>query len=141
MMMLEPRRDVDQQRKARCMRLGEAVLAEAADLLEDLLGELRAVAALQHASDQALVHVLQAAAARFGHEAALFCPSGTMTHQIAIHVHTRPGDEIVVSGVGRDGEPTTRQLSNKHGDCVQQPNPSARSGHQTFHEVVQKTGW
>ncbi len=31
----------------------------------------------------------------FGHEAGLFCPSGTMTNQIACHVHTRHGDEII----------------------------------------------
>lgn len=31
----------------------------------------------------------------FGHEAALFCPSGTMTNQIALNVHTRPGDEVI----------------------------------------------
>lgn len=30
-----------------------------------------------------------------GHEAGLFCPSGTMTNQIAISVHTRPGDEVI----------------------------------------------
>ncbi len=31
----------------------------------------------------------------FGHEAALFCPSGTMANQIAIKVHTRPMDEVI----------------------------------------------
>ena len=31
----------------------------------------------------------------FGMEAALFCPSGTMTNQIAINVHTQPGDEVI----------------------------------------------
>lgn len=31
----------------------------------------------------------------FGKEAALFCASGTMSNQIAIHVHTRPGDEMI----------------------------------------------
>lgn len=31
----------------------------------------------------------------FGHEAGLFCPSGTQTNQIAINVHTRPGDEVI----------------------------------------------
>lgn len=31
----------------------------------------------------------------FGHQAALFCPSGTMTNQIAIQVHTKPGDEVI----------------------------------------------
>jgi threonine aldolase len=35
------------------------------------------------------------AAELFGMEAALFCPSGTMTNQIAIKVHTRPGQEII----------------------------------------------
>lgn len=31
----------------------------------------------------------------FGKQAALFCPSGTMTNQIAIKVHTQPGDEVI----------------------------------------------
>ncbi|MGN6618732.1 MAG: threonine aldolase family protein [Ilyomonas sp.] len=35
------------------------------------------------------------AAKMFGMEAAIFCPSGTMTNQIAIKVHTQPGDEVI----------------------------------------------
>jgi threonine aldolase len=35
------------------------------------------------------------AAAMFEMEAALFCPSGTMTNQIAIKCHTQPGDEVI----------------------------------------------
>lgn len=31
----------------------------------------------------------------FGMDAALFCPSGTMTNQIAIKLHTRPLDEMI----------------------------------------------
>ncbi len=31
----------------------------------------------------------------FGKEAALFCPSGTMTNQIAIKTHTQPLDEVI----------------------------------------------
>jgi len=31
----------------------------------------------------------------FGMEAALYCPSGTMTNQIAIKCHTRPLDEVI----------------------------------------------
>src|SRR4051794_36302670 len=31
-----------------------------------------------------------------GHEAALFLPSGTMCNQIAIRLHTRPGDEVIL---------------------------------------------
>ncbi len=33
----------------------------------------------------------------FGMEAALFCPSGTMTNQIAIKIHTQPGDDVICS--------------------------------------------
>ena len=33
----------------------------------------------------------------FGMEGAIFCPSGTMTNQIAIRVNTRPGDEVICS--------------------------------------------
>ena len=32
---------------------------------------------------------------QFGMESALFCASGTMTNQIAVNVHTRPGDSLV----------------------------------------------
>ena len=35
------------------------------------------------------------AATMFDMEASLFCPSGTMTNQIAIKCHTQPGDEVI----------------------------------------------
>ena len=35
------------------------------------------------------------AATMFGMEAALFCPSGTMTNQLAIKCHTNAGDEVI----------------------------------------------
>jgi threonine aldolase len=42
------------------------------------------------------VNALEAKAAKmFGKEAAVFCPSGTMTNQIAIRTHTRPLDEVI----------------------------------------------
>lgn len=42
------------------------------------------------------VNQLQSYAAElFGMEAALYCPSGTMTNQIAIKTHTQPLDEII----------------------------------------------
>ena len=34
-------------------------------------------------------------ATMFGMEAAIFCPSGTMTNQIALKVHTKPLDEVI----------------------------------------------
>ena len=45
--------------------------------------------------DPSITELEMMAATMFGMEAALFCPSGTMTNQIAIKVHTRPGDEII----------------------------------------------
>lgn len=42
------------------------------------------------------VNALEAkAAALFDKEAAVFCPSGTMTNQIAIKIHTNPLDEVI----------------------------------------------
>jgi threonine aldolase len=35
------------------------------------------------------------AAGMFGMDSAIFCPSGTMTNQIAIRCHTHPGDEVI----------------------------------------------
>lgn len=45
--------------------------------------------------DPTVIQLQEKAAALFGMEAALYCPSGTMTNQIAINVHTQPGDEVI----------------------------------------------
>ncbi len=46
------------------------------------------------------INKLEAMAAdMFGMQAALFCPSGTMTNQIAIKCHTQPGDEVICDKV------------------------------------------
>ena len=42
------------------------------------------------------INALESMAANmFNMQAAVFCPSGTMTNQIGIKVHTQPGDEII----------------------------------------------
>ena len=42
------------------------------------------------------INTLESMAARlFGMEAALYCPTGTMSNQIAIKCHTQPGDEVI----------------------------------------------
>ncbi|MGZ4034919.1 MAG: threonine aldolase family protein [Bacteroidia bacterium] len=51
---------------------------------DDVFGEEPTVIALEEKT-----------AKLFGKEAAVFCPSGTMTNQIAIKVHTQPGDEVL----------------------------------------------
>lgn len=55
---------------------------------DDVFGEDETVNALQ-----------QYAADLFGMEAALFCSSGTLTNQLAIKVHTQPGDEVICSSL------------------------------------------
>ncbi len=45
--------------------------------------------------DPSIVELEKATAQRFNHEAGLFCPSGTMTNQIALAVHTRPREEVI----------------------------------------------
>ena len=45
--------------------------------------------------DPTVIELENKAASLFGKEAGLFCPSGTMTNQIAIKVHTQPGDEVL----------------------------------------------
>lgn len=51
---------------------------------DDVFGEDPSVNQLENAS-----------ADLFGMEDAIFCPSGTMTNQIAIKCHTQPGDEVI----------------------------------------------
>ncbi|HEU0065392.1 MAG TPA: beta-eliminating lyase-related protein, partial [Flavisolibacter sp.] len=48
--------------------------------------------------DPSINHLEAIAADMFKMEAALFCPSGTMTNQIAIKCHTQPGDEVICDG-------------------------------------------
>jgi threonine aldolase len=45
--------------------------------------------------DSTINELEEKSADMFGMEAAIFCPSGTMTNQIAIKCHTQPGDEII----------------------------------------------
>ncbi len=56
----------------------------AAPLGDDVFGEDPSVNALE-----------KRVAAMFGHEAALYCPSGTMTNQLAIKLHTETLDEVI----------------------------------------------
>lgn len=48
-----------------------------------------------YGEDTTVIQLQEMLADYFGMEAGLFCPSGTMTNQIAIRVHTRPADELI----------------------------------------------
>ena len=56
----------------------------AAEVGDDVWGE-----------DPTVRQLEERAAALLGKEAAVFLPSGTMANQVAIHVHCRPGDELI----------------------------------------------
>lgn len=47
------------------------------------------------AEDPSINALQEFAANMFGMESALFCPSGTMTNQIAINIHTQAGNEVI----------------------------------------------
>ena len=57
-----------------------------AEVGDDVMGEDPTVRALE-----------EKLGALLGQPAAVFCPSGTMTNQIALAVHCRPGDEVLCS--------------------------------------------
>ena len=50
-----------------------------------------------YGEDPTVNQLQERVAALLGKEAALYVPSGTMANQIAISVHTRPGDAVIVS--------------------------------------------
>jgi threonine aldolase len=56
-----------------------------AEVGDDMFGE-----------DPTVRELEQEVAGLTGFEAALFVPSGTMANQIAIHLHTRPGDSVLI---------------------------------------------
>lgn len=57
---------------------------QAASVGDDVFGE-----------DPSIQHLEEKTAKIFGFEAGLFCPSGTMTNQLAIKTHTQAGDEVI----------------------------------------------
>jgi threonine aldolase len=91
-----------------------------AEVGDDVFGEDPSVNDLESKSAQ-----------MFGMEAALFCPSGTMTNQIAINVHTQPGDEVICEegshiyyyeggGIGRNSGCQARLIQGNRGQIAAQ---------------------
>src|SRR5688500_4519102 len=48
-----------------------------------------------YGEDPTINRLEQRAAEKFAREAAIFVPTGTMGNQIAIKIHTRPGQEVI----------------------------------------------
>lgn len=53
-----------------------------------------------YAEDPTVNRLQERAAEMFGKEAALFVPTGSMGNQIAIKLHTKPGDEVIIEERG-----------------------------------------
>jgi threonine aldolase len=88
-------------------------------------GMRRAIASAEVADEQRgldpTVNALQERVAELlGHEAALFLPSGTMCNQIAVRLHTRPGDEVILE---RNSHPIIAESggSAAHSGVMMQP--------------------
>ena len=89
--------------------------------------------------DPTVIQLEEMAANMFGKEAGLFCPSGTMTNQIALMTHLKPGDEVICSreshiynyeggGIARNAGASVRLIERKSGlleldDVVHNINP------------------
>ena len=76
--------------------------------------------------DPTVIELERRVAALFGHEAGLFVPSGTMSNQIAVRIHCRPQDEVLLEATSHiylweAGGPaalsgvTCRPLNGRHG--------------------------
>jgi len=81
--------------------------------------------------DPSVNELEQKLAAMLGMEAGIFCPSGTMTNQIAIKCHTQPGDEVICDkmshiylyeggGIGFNAGCSVRLLEGDHGRLTAQ---------------------
>ena len=79
----------------------EAMIDLRSDTVTKPTEEMRAAMAVAEVGDDVYgedptVNLLEARAAElFGREAALFVPTGTMGNQIAIRLHTQPGQEVI----------------------------------------------
>jgi threonine aldolase len=100
-----------------------AAMAEA-EVGDDVYGEDPTVNRLQ-----------QRAAEIFEKEAALFVPSGSMGNQIAVKVHTKPGDEVIIENRGHVYQHEMAAASVISGVMVRPARSEDRSGHLTWAEI------
>lgn len=96
----------------------------AADVGDDVFGEDPTVNRLQ-----------DRAAEIFDKEAALFVPSGCMGNQIAVKVHTKPGDEIVMEDRSHIYQHEMASSSIISGVLVRPVHSEDRSGHLKWNEI------
>lgn len=96
----------------------------AAEVGDDVYGEDPTVNRLQ-----------ERAAEIFEKEAALFVPSGCMGNQIAVKVHTRPGDEVIIEDRGHIYQHEMGAVGVISGVLARPVRSEDRSGHLKWGEV------
>jgi threonine aldolase len=96
----------------------------AAEVGDDVYGEDPTVNRLQ-----------ERAAEIFEKEAALFVPSGCMGNQIAVKVHTRPGDEVIIEDRGHIYQHEMGAAGVISGVLVRPVRSENRTGHLTWNEI------
>ncbi len=86
--------------------MAELIIDLRSDTVTKPTKEMRAAMAAAEVGDDVYMedptvnHLQERAAAIFSKESALFVPSGTMGNQIAVHLHTKPGQEVIVEKQG-----------------------------------------
>jgi threonine aldolase len=75
------------------------------------------------------------AAEIFEREAALFVPSGCMANQIAVKIHTQPGDEVIIEDRGHIYQHEMASASIISGVLIRPVRSPDRSGHLTWSEI------
>ena len=96
----------------------------AAEVGDDVYGEDPTVNRLQ-----------ERAAEIFEKEAALFVPSGCMGNQIAVKVHTRPGDEVIIEDRGHIYQHEMGAVALISSVMMRPVRSQDRSGHLTWEEI------
>ena len=89
-----------------------------------------------YGEDPTVNRLEQAAASVFGREAAIFVPTGTMGNQIAIKIHTQPGQEIICEERAHVYNWEMATLSSFSG-CIVRP-VRAGAGVLTWHEHIRR---
>ena len=88
-----------------------------------------------YGDDPTINRLQERAADMFEKEAALFMPSGTMGNQIAVKVHTKPGQEAVIEERGHVYNLELAGVMFFSGVMVRPVKSGAGSGHLTWDEV------
>src|SRR5687767_3096770 len=96
----------------------------AAEVGDDVYGEDPTVNRLQ-----------QRASEIFEKEAALFVPSGCMGNQIAVKVHTQPGDEIIIEDRGHIYQHEMSAVALISSVLIRPVHSQDRTGHLTWEEI------